>query len=218
VCSRNRRLLPSYAPRNANIPPILSTLRILPVATGVYPNPFRSSPIPWPSSISFKINTCKSVSKQTTSTPFRIIHLCKTRRGEGLLLTSRASFFSLLRSQCPLCPCLPRQGRSGKSHLLSSLPPLCRSLRSFSHSHPLFSIACSLFCENTGGWGCPGYSRRSDAPLASRMYLRGIPTFRRGEVQTIRGSLASRASPAANVDSFLQKVKRTWFAPSRASL
>jgi len=46
VCSRNRRLLPSYAPyasrmdlrdapRNANISPILSTLRILPVATGV---------------------------------------------------------------------------------------------------------------------------------------------------------------------------------------
>src|SRR6266478_3047654 len=31
-------------------------------------------------------------------------------------------------------------------------------------------------------------------------------------------SLARRASPAASVDSFLQKVKRTWFAPSRASL
>ncbi len=59
VCFRNRRLLPSYAPRNVNISPILSTLRILPVATGVYPNPFRLLPIPEPSPISFRINTCK---------------------------------------------------------------------------------------------------------------------------------------------------------------
>src|ERR1700737_2322948 len=37
VFSRNRRLLPSYAPRGANISisPALNTLRILPVATGV---------------------------------------------------------------------------------------------------------------------------------------------------------------------------------------
>src|SRR5258708_39854764 len=35
VCSRNRRLLPSYEPRDANISPVLSTLRMLPVATGV---------------------------------------------------------------------------------------------------------------------------------------------------------------------------------------
>ncbi len=34
VCSRNQLLLSSYAPRGANISPILSTLRILPVATG----------------------------------------------------------------------------------------------------------------------------------------------------------------------------------------
>src|SRR5260370_19580704 len=39
VFSRNRRLLPSYAPRGANISPVLSTLRILPVATGVYRDP-----------------------------------------------------------------------------------------------------------------------------------------------------------------------------------
>ena len=54
VYSRNRRLLPSYAPyasrmdlrdapRNVNIPPIFSRLRILPVATGVYCNPFHFS-------------------------------------------------------------------------------------------------------------------------------------------------------------------------------
>jgi hypothetical protein len=47
VCSRNRRLLPSYAPRNASISPVFSTLRILPVATGVsllWHSPYMSSP------------------------------------------------------------------------------------------------------------------------------------------------------------------------------
>jgi hypothetical protein len=119
VCSPNRRLLPSHGPRGANISPILSTLRIPPVATGVHPNPFRS-----------------------------------------YALTSV--------SQC-LC---------GKSNILSSLPPLCRSLRSFSHRLPLFSIACGLFLQNAGGWGVSGCSRRSDAPFASRMYLRDLRTFR----------------------------------------
>src|SRR6266851_36363 len=38
VSSRNWLLLPSSAPRSANISSILSTLRILPVATGVYPS------------------------------------------------------------------------------------------------------------------------------------------------------------------------------------
>ena len=37
VFSCNQLLLPSSAPRGANISPILSTLCILPVATGVYP-------------------------------------------------------------------------------------------------------------------------------------------------------------------------------------
>ena len=43
VCFRNERLLPSPASRNVNICPVLSTLRILPVATAVHPNPFRYS-------------------------------------------------------------------------------------------------------------------------------------------------------------------------------
>ena len=74
------------------------------------------------------------------------------------MLTSHVSL-AMRPSQCPPClpvqqagPCLPRPGRGGKSHVFSSLPPLCRSLRSFSHSLPLFSTACSLFYENTRGW------------------------------------------------------------------
>ena len=35
VCFRNQPLLPSSAPRSVNISPVLSTLRILPVATGL---------------------------------------------------------------------------------------------------------------------------------------------------------------------------------------
>src|SRR5258708_1343897 len=43
VCFRNERLLPSPASRNVNICPVLSTLRILPGATAVHPNPCRYS-------------------------------------------------------------------------------------------------------------------------------------------------------------------------------
>jgi len=38
VYLRNDLLLPSSAPRSANISPVLSSLRILPVVTGVYPS------------------------------------------------------------------------------------------------------------------------------------------------------------------------------------
>src|SRR6266478_4968125 len=40
---------------------------------------------------------------------------------------------------------------SFKSQSLNSLAPLEISCLSFSDPHPLFSIACSLFSENTGG-------------------------------------------------------------------
>ena len=51
--------------------------------------------------------------------------------------------------QCPLCLCPDGVGVA-KSHVLSSLPPLYFSLRSFSRSVPLFSTACRLFCQNRG--------------------------------------------------------------------
>jgi hypothetical protein len=105
VYFRNRPLLPSHAPRGANISPVLSTLRILPVVTGV--SPLRHSP-------------------SMPSPPLR-----------------------------SLCPCLPRPGRGGKSHLFSSLPPLEISWRSFCNPHRLFSIACTLFSQNAGVGGHP---------------------------------------------------------------
>ena len=37
----------------------------------------------------------------------------------------------------------------------NALQPLKVSWLSFSDSRPLFSIACSLFLQNTGGWGIP---------------------------------------------------------------
>jgi hypothetical protein len=42
-----------------------------------------------------------------------------------------------------------RSGPNRRS--FNALQPLCRSWRSFSHGLPLFSIACSLFLQNTGG-------------------------------------------------------------------
>ena len=103
VCSRNRLLLPSSAPRSVNISPILSALRILPVATGVhYP-------------------------------------LQRPQRSGIQALGSTNSF---------ACKRLP------------PLSPLF-SLRCFRRSLPLFSIVCSLFCENTrGGGGFPSLYRR----------------------------------------------------------
>jgi hypothetical protein len=174
VCFRNQQLLPSYAPRNVNISPILSTLRILPVDTGV------------------------SLLEHSPSMP--------------------------LPSLCSLCLC-------GKCLLFSSLPPLETSLRSFCNSRPLFSIDCRLFCENTGGGGgrlLPtsnvetfrrgGYPGWGGFRLCSPLVTRHSPPSYLPKEVAYACSLASRASPAASVDSFLQKVKRTWFAPSRASL
>jgi hypothetical protein len=49
VCFRNERLLPSSASRNVNISPDFSTLRILPVVTGVSPLRHHSPSVPSPS-------------------------------------------------------------------------------------------------------------------------------------------------------------------------
>ena len=125
VCFRNDRLFPSSASRNVNISPVLSTLRILPVATGV--SPLRHSPsMPSPS----------------------LFYLC-------------------------LC---------GKFHVFSSLPPLCLSLRSFSHSLPFFSIACSLFSRNT--WGGIPPRERAYRP-SPRSVRAALSTFRMNTCKSI---------------------------------
>ncbi len=98
VYSRNQPFPPSRAPRNANISPILSTLRILPVATGVCP---------------FFASSRHSFTQSA--------------RREGSLATRH----------CPF--------------IFSNLRTLFLSLRSFSDSHRLFSIACGLFLQNTRG-------------------------------------------------------------------
>src|SRR5437899_12758251 len=57
---------------------------------------------------------------------------------------------------------------SSKSQSLNSLAPLEISCLSFSDPHPLFSIACSLFSENTGGV----------VPLRHLRILGGVPIAR----------------------------------------
>jgi len=83
---------PSHAPRSASIPSALNQLRILPVATGVYPH------IP--------------------------SHLASLFQPSG----SSIEFSRVCRLFALSLPC-------------------------FSSCRRLFSIACSLFSENSGGWG-----------------------------------------------------------------
>src|SRR5713101_3987807 len=100
VSSRNQPLLASSAPRSANISPILSTLRILPVATGL------------PTMVGVYLSSAP-------------------------LKTSR---------------CIQGEShRRRKSRRIIPLRTLFLSLRSFPRSHRLFSIACGLFSQNTGG-------------------------------------------------------------------
>src|SRR5258708_17545648 len=87
------------------------------------------------------------------------------------------------------CRRLPRPGRGGKSHVFSSLPPLIYpeprraiSWLSFCNSRRLFSTACKLFCENTGGGKTD--ARRSDVETFRR------PTFRRSDIPTRRSEKA----------------------------
>jgi hypothetical protein len=78
VCFRNDGLLPSSAPRNVNISPVLSTLRILPVATGV--SPLRHSPsMPSPSLCSLRL--CGKFHVFSSLPPLEIscVSFCKPR-------------------------------------------------------------------------------------------------------------------------------------------
>src|ERR1700738_441449 len=63
-------------------------------------------------------------------------------------------------------------GLYGKSPVLSSLPPLLVSLRSFSRSLPLFSIDCSLFLQNTWCGISRMLLRDAGVGWASRVLLR----------------------------------------------
>jgi hypothetical protein len=110
--ARTKQLTPSSAPRGANISPVLSSFRILPVATGVYP----------------------------------------------------ASFPRFRRSDLRTCQlfCLQRLG--------ASLP-------SFAGPRPLFSMACSLFLQNTRGGGMSA-NPPFEINKMQTLCLRSTPTLR----------------------------------------
>jgi hypothetical protein len=61
--------------------------------------------------------------------------------------------FSTISVSLSLCRHLHQLSQRAKAYVLSNLPPLVLSCRFFSHSSPLFSAGCSLFSQNTGGWG-----------------------------------------------------------------
>ena len=176
VCSRNRRLLPSYAPyasrmdlrdapRNANISPILSTLRILPVATGmsgqrtprhsftpifegslVYPDLRGATRLPRSSRghCSFVFITLQIPFPATPlfSHPYKTPGVSPLRHSPSMPSPSL----------CSLCLPVQQAGLCGKFYVFSSLPPLCRSWRSF-FALPsfVFSSLQPLFAKHPGG-------------------------------------------------------------------
>jgi hypothetical protein len=178
VRPRNGRLLPSYAPyasrmdlrdapRSANISPILKRLRILPVTTVVsgQRTPRHSFTPTFEGSLVYPdlrgaTRHCSFVFI-TLQIPFPATplfsHPYKTP-GVPLLRHSPSMPSPPL---CPLRLC-------GKLNVFSSLPPLCRSWRSFLHSRPLFSAACRLFCKNAGGGGYPRHGADTEATVGSR--------------------------------------------------
>jgi hypothetical protein len=109
----------------------------------------------------FRINTCKSVSKQSTLTTFRM-NTYKKMGGGGTgaspNLGRPASNFSLcdtVGTWFSHAPTLLATRTCGLFHV---------SLPSFSGPRPLFSIVCSLFLQNTGG----GVSRMQLSRLRTR--------------------------------------------------
>jgi hypothetical protein len=77
-------------------------------------------PRPLASSISFRINTCKSVSKQTTLTCFRI-NTYEKHRGEGVLVLARNPKKDFYPEGTPRVLCAP-DGLTGRLKDLSSFP------------------------------------------------------------------------------------------------
>jgi len=85
-------------------------------------------------------------------------------------LTVAFAPFRLLLSHCARC--LP-----SKSPVLILLRTLFLSLHSFRHSPRLFSIACGLFSQNTGGVGTSATSPRS---LRLPVLQAGLPVLQAG--------------------------------------
>jgi hypothetical protein len=100
------------------------------------------------------------------------------------------------------------------SLVFSGLAPLLVSCLSFSHSSPLFSVACSLFSQNTGVWGRLSAQRaprtrkvrtlfiRSEHAFWSRTGSRNVPTVRsftqRGRLPHIQVSLLQAQGSQVN--------------------
>jgi hypothetical protein len=77
-----------------------------------------SDPSQLASSIPFRINTCKSVSKQTTLTPFRM-NTYEKHRGEGVLLLTKPPMRMLIlseRSESKDFICIPDEGICPEKH------------------------------------------------------------------------------------------------------
>src|SRR6267143_6198506 len=113
---RQASLPPLYAPRGASPSSDLNRLRILPLTTGVTCKNAETATL-----TTFRINTCKSVSKQRTLTTFRI-NTCEKQGGGGVELytVSRPASPACLESGLPIHTTLHRTALSGSSSRMSS--------------------------------------------------------------------------------------------------
>jgi hypothetical protein len=93
------------------------------------------------------------------------------------LVFSSASNFQILRRHRSRQHANVQTFQHVDSFAVRGLRALVLSCLSFSHSSHLFSSACGLFRQNTGGGaGAQTSFRPSKAPSASRMGSRGVPT------------------------------------------
>jgi hypothetical protein len=79
-------------------------------------------------------------------------------------VSSLPSFSSKCLFKATLHPSAEFLCRLAKLRLFSSLPPLGFSWLSFSHSLPLFSTVCALFCKNTRGGGTSAHPHHAFLP------------------------------------------------------
>jgi len=118
------------------------------------------------------------------------------------LVFSSASNFQVLRRHRSLQPANVQTFQRVDPFAVRGLRALVLSCLSFSHSSHLFSSACGLFRQNTGGGvGAQTSFRPSKAPSASRMGSRGAPRVRlaqRGRLPHIQVSLLQAQGSQVN--------------------
>ena len=203
-----------------NRPPVLrpSFRPVVPAYPRCYRKPRRSQTMP--RSTSLLISPAKPPRRT------RAAHPAINRFPTPLFSSSSESLFSQLlyfhnHLRCPIdfssvYSVPPASAPSVLSRFFKSFPvnglrALALSCASFRTSNPLFSIACTLFCKNTGGWGCPPATNHGQESRVTESHVNEPRSnfFRmsthaksRGGRSPIRASSTVQCSRRANLRPF----------------